>query len=78
MFVGDKTKRGSYAKGEEHSSERAGHGWPAQALQAAQDAKAPQGVGSTQGRVYSALAGLGAGRASFLQATLIITARRSP
>ncbi|SEL07104.1 hypothetical protein SAMN04488129_106158 [Halomonas daqiaonensis] len=40
--------------GEEHCSERAGHGWPAPALQAERDARALQGVGSAQGWVHSA------------------------
>jgi len=40
--------------GEEHCSERAGHGWPALVLQAEQDAKAKQGKYSAQGRVHSA------------------------
>ena len=40
--------------GEEDSSERAGHGWPAPALQAKQDARAQQGVGSVQGGIHSA------------------------
>ena len=39
--------------GEEDSSERAGQGWPAPVLQAEQDARALQGAGSAQGRVYS-------------------------
>ncbi|MBB3232634.1 precorrin isomerase [Halomonas stenophila] len=54
--LGDKSERGSYARGEEHGSERAGHGWPAPDLQAERDARAQQGVGSAQGRVHSALA----------------------
>jgi hypothetical protein len=40
--------------GEEHCSERAGHGWPAPVLQAEQDARAKQGECSAQGWVYSA------------------------
>ncbi|GED23498.1 hypothetical protein HHA01_24750 [Halomonas halmophila] len=62
MSAGDKAKRGAFAMGEEHCSERAGHGWPAQDLQAKRDAKAPQGKSSAQGRVHSALAGLVAGK----------------
>ena len=43
---------------EEHvlPAERVGHGWPTQALQAEQDARAQQGKSSAQGWVYSALA----------------------
>ncbi len=49
------------AEGEAHPvdafpAERVGHGWPTQALQAAQDALAPQGKSSAHGWVYSALA----------------------
>ena len=40
--------------GEEHCCERAGQGWPAPVLQAEQDARVQQGVGSAQGGVYSA------------------------
>ncbi|ATJ82419.1 hypothetical protein BEI_1432 [Halomonas beimenensis] len=49
------------AEEEEHPvdalpAERVGHGWPTQALQTTQDALAPQGKSSAQGRVHSALA----------------------
>ncbi|GHE22287.1 hypothetical protein GCM10017767_28080 [Halomonas urumqiensis] len=40
--------------GEEHCSERAGHGWPAPVLQTKRDAREKQGIGSAQGWVHSA------------------------
>ncbi len=40
--------------GEEQRSERAGHAWPAPALQVEQDARAQQGKIGAQGGVYSA------------------------
>ncbi len=52
--AGDSPERRSYARGEEDSSERAGHGWPAPDLQAERDARAQQGIGSVQGGIHSA------------------------
>ena len=52
--VEGRPERRSYARGEKHCFERAGHGWPAPALQTEQDARVKQGIGSVQGSIHSA------------------------